>query len=281
VPIDLDEYREKSLDAWNRFAPSWERERDFMVSTTRPVAERLVDRLDPQPGQTVLDIAAGTGDQGFLVAERVGDGGKLISTDFAPSMVEVARRVGERAGLGNVEYRVLNAERMDLEDDSVDGVLCRFGYMLMADPAAALAETRRVLRQGGRLSFAVWASPDRNLWAAIPGMTMVELGHLPPPEPGAPSIFAMADPDRVRSLVTGAGFAEPETEEVAVRWGYADADEHWDKTLALAVPIAEAFNSLDQDAQEKVKATVNERARERLAEDPGGLDGVVLTVLTS
>jgi SAM-dependent methyltransferase len=229
----------------------------------------------------VLDIAAGTGDQGFLVAERVGDGGKLISTDFAPSMVEVARRVGERAGLGNVEYRVLNAERMDLEDDSVDGVLCRFGYMLMADPAAALAETRRVLRQGGRLSFAVWASPDRNLWAAIPGMTMVELGHLPPPEPGAPSIFAMADPDRVRSLVTGAGFAEPETEEVAVRWGYADADEHWDKTLALAVPIAEAFNSLDQDAQEKVKATVNERARERLAEDPGGLDGVVLTVLTS
>ena len=98
---------------------------------------------------------------------------------------------------------------MDLDDSSVDGVICRFGYMLMADPAAALAETRRVLRDGGRLSFAVWGAPDQNLWAAIPGMTMVERGQLPPPEPGAPGIFAMGDPGRISELVTGAGFAEP------------------------------------------------------------------------
>ena len=84
-------------------------------------------------------------------------------------MVDVARRNGEARGLSNVEYRVLDAERMDLDDDSVDGVVCRWGYMLMADPAAALGETRRVLRDGGPLAFAVWMTPDRNPWAAVPG----------------------------------------------------------------------------------------------------------------
>ena len=71
-------------------------------------------------------------------------------------MVEAERRLAADAGLANIEHRVLDAERMDLEDASVDGVVCRYGYMLMADPAAALSETRRVLREGGRLAFAVW-----------------------------------------------------------------------------------------------------------------------------
>jgi SAM-dependent methyltransferase len=280
VPLDLDEYREKSLDTWERFAGNWERERDFFIPATGPVSERLVERLDPQPGDTVLDIAAGTGDQGFLAAERVGDDGKLISTDFAPSMVGVARRVGDRAGLGNVEYRVLDAERMDLDDSSVDGVLCRFGYMLMADPAAALSETRRVLRDGGRLSFAVWAEPDRNHWASLPGLVLVELGHMPPPELGAPGIFAMADPDRIRELVTGAGFDDPDIEEVPVRWDYESADQHWEKTLTLAAPIAEAFGSLEDGDKERVSSEVKQRATQRLSEDSAALDGVVRVVLT-
>jgi SAM-dependent methyltransferase len=279
MPIDLDQYRRASHESWDRFAASWERERGFMISATAPVTELLIARLDPAPGDTVLELAAGTGDTGFVAAERIGESGKLISTDFAPSMVEAARRVGEERGVTNAEYRVLDAERMDLEDSSVDGVICRWGYMLIADPAAALAETRRVLRDGGRLSFAVWAEPARNPWAAIPAMALVELGHMPPPEPGAPGIFAMGDRGRIRELVVGAGFAEPEIEEVAVSWSYADADDHWEKTLALAAPIADAYAPLERAEQERVRAMVTERAGRRLSGDEAGLDGVTLAVL--
>jgi SAM-dependent methyltransferase len=279
VPIDLDEYRRNSLDSWDRFAENWEREREFIWSATHRLGERLVENLDPAPGDTVLELAAGTGDTGFAAAERIGDDGKLISTDFAPSMVDAARATAESRGIANAEFRVLDAENMDLDDSSVDGALCRFGYMLMADPAAALAETRRVLRDGGRLSFAVWAGPDRNPWAAIPGMTMVELGHLPPPEPGAPGIFAMGDPNRIRELVTGAGFGDPRIEEVAVEWGYTDADVHWQKTLELAAPIAEAFGQLSAEDGEQTRAMVRTRVAQRLAEDPAGLDGVALAVV--
>jgi ubiquinone/menaquinone biosynthesis C-methylase UbiE len=73
-----------------------------------------------------------------------------------------SRRRGAELGVNNVEYRVMDAERIELDADSVDGVLCRFGYMLMADPAAALRKTRRVLRRGGRLTLAVWGAPERN-----------------------------------------------------------------------------------------------------------------------
>ncbi len=279
--MDLDEYRRRSLATWDRMSSNWDREREFMRGPTAGVRDRLIERVDPQPGQTILELAAGTGDTGLVAAERVGPEGRLISTDFAPGMVEASRAEGGRLGLDNVEYRQLDAERMDLEDSSVDGVLCRWGYMLMANPAAALAETRRVLRDGGRLAFAVWTAPDRNLWAAIPGMTVVELGHLPPPEPGAPGIFALADRARIDELVSGAGFADHSIDEVTVSWGYADPKEHWDKTIALAGPITEVYDTLSAEQQDQVRDAVQAKVASLLAEHPDGLDGHCWVVTAS
>jgi ubiquinone/menaquinone biosynthesis C-methylase UbiE len=256
--FDPDAYREQSLETWGKMAPGWEDRNEWMINATGRVNEWVMERADPQPGNTVLEIAAGPGDLGFRVAGRVGDSGRVMSTDFAPEMVDVARRLGEARGLGNVEHRVMDAERMDLEDDSVDAVVCRWGYMLMADPLAALRETRRVLRQGGPLAFAVWAPPDRNPWAAIPGMTLVQRGHMPPPEPGAPGIFAMGDPDRVRELVTAAGFDEPELEEIAFDFRYADLDDLWDTLVRLAGPLAQAIEALPDDERQATRAAIME-----------------------
>jgi SAM-dependent methyltransferase len=253
--IDLDTYREQSRESWRELAGGWEDRRDWLANITGPVNEWLVEKADPQPGQAFLELAAGPGDLGHLVAERVGDEGRVISSDFAPEMVDVARRQGQARGLSNLEYRVLDAERMELDDDSVDGVVCRFAYMLMADPAAALRETRRVLRNGGPLAFAVWATPDRNPWAAIPRMTYVQRGHVPPPDPTAPGIFAMGMPERIRELVTGAGFGEPEIGEIAFAYRYADEDDLWDAVLSLS-PLARVVNALPDDERQATRAAV-------------------------
>jgi len=245
--IDLDEYRERSLETWDEMAAGWEARAKWMSESAGVVNDWILDKLDPQPRETVLDIAAGPGDLGLRIAERVGDGGHVLSTDFAPEMVAAARRIGDGRGLTNVEYRVLDAERMDLDDESVDSAACRWGYMLMADPAAALIETKRVLHSGGPLAFAVWADPERNPWAAIPAKTLVERGHMPAPEPGAPGIFALADHDRIRSLVSGAGFGEPELEEIPFAFEYKDFDDLWDSLVRLAGPLAYAIKALDED----------------------------------
>jgi ubiquinone/menaquinone biosynthesis C-methylase UbiE len=230
-----------------------------MVSFTGSVNDWIVRAAAPEPGQVVLDIAAGPGDLGFRVAETVGDEGSVLSTDFSPQMVEVARRLGAARGLDNVEYRELDAERMDLDDDSVDAIVCRWGYMLMADPAAALAESRRVLRDAGPLAFAVWATPDRNPWAAVPARTLVERGHMPPPEPGAPGIFAMGDPGRTRELVTGAGFEDPTIEEIEFDFSYEDFDDLWDTLVSLAGPLAHAIEGLDDEEREATRDAIREK----------------------
>jgi ubiquinone/menaquinone biosynthesis C-methylase UbiE len=182
----------------------------------------------------------------------------VISSDFSPNMVDVARRNGEARGLTNVDYRVLDAEKMDLDDDSVDGVVCRWGYMLMADPAAALKETKRVLRDGGRLAFAVWLTPDRNPWASVAGMTLVQRGHRPPPEPGAPGMFSMGDPVRIRELVKGAGFGEPELEEIAIEFRYADFDDFWDAIVRMAGPLARTLNALSDNELQATRVAIME-----------------------
>jgi SAM-dependent methyltransferase len=273
---DLDAYREESRATWGEMSVGWEDRREWIMAITGAVNEWLVNRADPQPGQTVLDLAAGTGDLGLLAAERVGDGGRVISTDFAPEMVDAARRQGEARGARNVEFRVMDAERMDLGDASVDAVLCRWGYMLMADPAQALRETRRVLRDGGPLAFAVWATPDRNPWAAVPGMTLVQRGHMPPPEPGAPGIFALGVPERIRELLAGAGFGDPQLEEIPFDFSYPDADDLWDSLVRLAGPLAKVVNSLPEDERAATRAAIVDNM-ESYRKDDGSYEAPAVT----
>jgi SAM-dependent methyltransferase len=221
----------------------------------------MVRKLDPQPGDTVLELAAGLADTGLMAARLVGESGRVIVTDFTPEMVAAARRRAEELGVQNAEFRVLDAERMDLETDSVDGVLCRWAYMLMIDPSAAFAETRRVLRPGGRLAFSVWAARVRNPAISLVGRVLESQGHIPPPDPRAPSAFAMADPGRIREFVLGAGFAEPEIEEVAFRWPFADQDAYWRYLSETAASVSPVLRALSPEAQKAVREQVEEAAR--------------------
>jgi SAM-dependent methyltransferase len=268
--MDLDAYRLQSRETWGQMASGWETRREWLTSITAGVNDWLTDKADPQRGQTVLDIAAGPGSLGLGIAERVGPEGRVLLTDFAPEMVDVARRQGEARGLTNVDFRVLDAERMDLEDDSFDAVVCRFGYMLMADPALALRETRRVLRDGGPLAFAVWGTPDRNPWLAAPGMTLVQRGHMPPPEPGAPGVFAMGDPSRIRELVTAAGFGDPELAELEMEYVWPDADDMWESHITMSGPFSRVIKGLPDDEHASVREAILENM-ERFRVDGGSI----------
>ena len=137
------DYRQASRDIWDQMAAGWADDRRWIWDASRPVGEWLVDALDPEPGETILELAAGVGDTGLAAASRLGDSGRLISTDFSEQMVAAASRRAAELGVSNVEFRRMDAEHMDLDDDSIDGVVCRWGYMLMAEPAAALSECCR------------------------------------------------------------------------------------------------------------------------------------------
>lgn len=256
-----EEARQQSRADWAAVAPGWYTQREEIWKASRPVSEWMVRKLNPQPGDTVLELAAGLGDTGLMAARLVGETGRVIITDFTTEMVTAARRRAEEMGVENAEFRTLDAERMDLATNSVDGVLCRWAYMLMIDPAAAFAETRRVLRPGGRLAFSVWAERERNPGLSLAGKVLVELGLVPQPDPEAPSAFVMADPGRIRELVVGAGFAKPDIEEVSFRWPFADRDAYWRYLTETAASASPVLRALSPEVQNTVRERVHEAAR--------------------
>jgi ubiquinone/menaquinone biosynthesis C-methylase UbiE len=249
---------ERVREDWDSQASKWYEQRSPMLAASRPIHEWLVRNLEPSDGQRVLEIAAGPGDTGFLAAERLGTG-RLVSTDLAPSMVDAARRRGAELGVTNADYQVLDAQAMDLGDASFDGVICRWGFMLMPDPAAAFRECRRVLVPGGRLVFAVFTGPDENPFASIPARILVAAGHLPPPASGwQPGILALADRARVQTLLDDVGFASSHIEGVDMTWTFADAADYWTFLVELTA-LGPLIRSLPNAARDAVRAAIDER----------------------
>ena len=176
---------------------------------------------------------------------------------------------------------MVDAERIELDSGSVDGVLCQSAYMLVADPAAALAETRRVLRPGGRLALSVWGVPERNPWASIGGGILVERGHVPPPEPEAPGVFSLASEERTTALLNDAGFRSVRTEEVAVGFAFRGLDEYEQWVIDVAGPFAMLVRGLPEDEREVLRERLGEAFVPFAIEGGYELPGVALCAVAS
>jgi SAM-dependent methyltransferase len=253
---DPDAVRSELIARWERSARGWGARAEFMRTFGMPVSEWLIDSLALQPGQRVLDLAAGPGDTGFLAAELIKPGGTLVTSDAAEAMLDVARARAAELGIDNVEFVQLQLEWIDLPTASVDAALCRWGYMLLVDPAAAMRETRRVLRPGGRVALAVWDEPRNNPWATTPGRALVELGHAEPPDPDAPGMFALAAPGRLQTLLEDAGFGEVVVDALEIGRVTESLDAYHAETLDLSRPFTETFDGLSERDQKAVRERI-------------------------
>jgi SAM-dependent methyltransferase len=261
------EYRDENRRRWAAGAAGWEQRADWLRKVTMPVSAWMVDAIRPQPGHEVLELSAGPGDTGFLAAELIRPGGTLTTSDVVPEMLTVAQRRAEAQGIRNVRFRQIDAEVIDQPAGSVDSVLCRWGYMLMPDGEAALRETRRILKQGGRLALAAWTSPNDNPWSAIPFSELVSRGLVEPPDPEQPGQFAWATEGVVVEQLEAAGFVEHEVAAVAFTIPYASVDDWWDATSAMSLRFGDAAAAMDAATRETVKAALAERAAEWTSPD--------------
>jgi ubiquinone/menaquinone biosynthesis C-methylase UbiE len=264
---DAQAYRSVSLERWKRASRGWGEHRDRMQAAFAPVSEWLVDAIEPQPGHRVLELAAGPGDTGLLAAELIAPGGTLISSDAVEEMVTIARARAAELGIENVEFRTIDAEWIDLPTASVDGVLARWGYMLLADPAAALRETRRVLRPGGRVALAAWTDPAENLWSAVAREEVMRLAGLPEPDLDEPNMFAFRDPQRIRGLLEETGFADIVVEQLDLVLDYDDLDSWWDLQLDVSTNLAEMVTALTPAQRDDVRDATDARLAPFVADD--------------
>jgi ubiquinone/menaquinone biosynthesis C-methylase UbiE len=273
------EARRRQYEVWEARAPLWEERRDRIWRDSRAVSEWLVAAVDPQPGDVILELASGTGDTGFLAADRVGPSGRVISTDLSPGMLAAAKRRAVKLGITNVDFRTLDAERMDLEDASIDGVLCRWGYMLLPDPHAAFRETHRLLRRRGRLAFSVWAAPEENRWETLLDDILVSERVVEPPDYDAVgNMFSLAKPERVEQLLAATGFSDPKFEEVPVLWRYRDVDDYWEMEAELPGTLSESIRRLDPERLAAVRSRVAEALEPYRTDEGYAIRGTALNV---
>jgi SAM-dependent methyltransferase len=256
----MSDAKQESRKRWGAAATAWEAHGEALRRETMPVSTWMVEAIQPQPGDTLLELAAGPGDTGFLAAELIAPGGTLITSDLAPEMLMVAQRRAKALGLENVRFKQIDAETsIDVEAASVDGVLCRWGYMLMADSETALRETRRVLKPGRRLALAAWAGPEENPWSAIPGRELVRRGLVEPVAPGEPAQFAWAQEGLIAERLDGAGFVEHEVRDVRFTHTYASLDDYWKTQSEMSGRMQTALAGADATLLEDIKASVGEQ----------------------
>jgi ubiquinone/menaquinone biosynthesis C-methylase UbiE len=263
-----DEYRARTFANWEAAAPGWERERDHLSRTLERPTGWMLERLALRPGQTVLELAAGPGDAGLQAAARVGPRGRVILSDRSPAMVAAAARRAAELGIGNVDTRVIDVERIDLADGAVDAVLCRCALMLVPDPACALAEIRRVLRPGGRMAVMVWAAAEHNPWATALWDAVERFTDLPPAAPGGPGMFALGDPDGLRDLAAAAGLDVIELDHIDVEFANPSFDDYWRVHSSLNGSLVRTLPQLGEADQAALAEAVR-TAIERFRSDAG------------
>lgn len=267
---------------WHSVAEAWEEFHEYIEASVRPVTRRMLEMARLRTGETVLEVGGGVGTLGLRLAELVGSSGKAVLTDAAPGMVEAAQRRVSSLGVTNVEVSVQNGEALDLPDARFDAVVCRMGYMLIPSPDRAFAEARRVLRDGGRLSFSVWAGPEHNVWALLLGMGLMQSGISGGPDPFGPGgLFSLADRDRLETLLREAGFQDVQMEEVDSPHSFTDATAYWDTISKLAGPLAVILERTPKPLVDEVKANVISAAKQYQTPQGVELPGRALVVRAS
>lgn len=261
-------YKETTKNQWDLAARAWNDYGIFLRQWLGPATERMIDMAGIIPGNHVLDVAAGAGDQTLMIAEAVGPKGHVLATDLSTKILEFVKTNSHQAGHDNVETRVMDGENLDLPDDSYDAVVCRLGLFLFPHQQQALQGFRRVLKHGGKTGLIVYTTAENNPFFSIPISIIGRRANLPPPTPGQPGPFTLGAPRLLENLLKNTGFRNVEAKTVQAPLRMASADE----CVRFEQESFGALHAMLKGLDEKQKAEAWEEIRSQLKRFESGPD---------
>jgi SAM-dependent methyltransferase len=263
-----EEIRDGQRATWAGLAAGWAKWDAIITDQLGPVGTAIIERLEIAEDQQHVDIAAGTGEPGLSIARRCPQG-RVVLTDLAGEMLDVAERRAKAQGISNVASAVCSADELPFDDATFDSVSVRFGYMFFPDVTRATEEFARVLKPGGRLCSSVWVKPDENPWTAIAMQAIATEAVLPPPDPDAPSMFRCAAPGRIGALYDAAGLHDVVEWDVDVELVTDSPAQYWEMISEHVSLAVTALQRVDDEARERIRVTAMEHVR------PYARDGTV------
>lgn len=250
---EADEVREQQRQTWDRFSRGWEKWDHLVLPMLQPVGDEMLGLLQVSDDAHHLDVASGTGEPALTIAEQT-PSGRVVLTDPAAGMIEVATRSAAARNIDNVEFHVCGADDLPFADETFDSISCRFGFMFFPDIPRAVSELRRVLKPGGRLCTAVWAGPEGNPWATIPIAAIATETELLATPPDAPGLFRCATPGSIGDVFSAAGFDDVRETDVRAALTTTSAEEYWRYMTEVAAPVIAGLYLVDDEARDRIRS---------------------------
>jgi ubiquinone/menaquinone biosynthesis C-methylase UbiE len=273
----LEQIREQQKESWNKFSSGWKKWDDLTMDFLKPMGDKIIQLLDPKNNDVILDVAGGTGEPGLTIATML-NGGKVIITDLAEDMLDIARENAIQRGIKNVEFRACDVCELPFTDNTFDAISCRFGFMFFPDMLLAAKEMVRVLKPGGRIATSVWNVPEKNFWVTATMGTINKNMELPAPPPGAPGMFRCAKDGLIADLFAQAGLKNIAQREVAGKLNCKTADVYWNMMTEIGAPIVAALNKADEAMREKIKREVYQAVNQKYPEGDVMIDSSALVI---
>lgn len=254
---------ENVIESWRESAQYWAKHSDTIRTMFMPLTQALVAHAGIHEGQSVLDVAGGSGEPSLTIAEIVGPKGSVTCTDAVNEMVETARSEAQRRGITNVQFRQCTADSLPFPSDSFDVTVSRLGAMFFPDPVAAIREMLRVTKPGGSLALAVWHKSELNPFCHV--VTAVVDRHINPGvvDPDAPNAFRFAEPGKLAGIMTEAGAID--VKEHVVKFNIEapiSADQFWTMRSQISDTLREKLSKLSADEQTQIASEIEQEVKE-------------------
>jgi SAM-dependent methyltransferase len=275
--IDEAGFREAQHRHWDSAAVGWKEWSEFNDRADGHISQRLVELAGVQPGNRVLDVAAGYGEPALTAALCVGPGGHVVATDISAEMLEFGRERAAAAGVGNIEFVQSDASSLDFPPSSFDAAVSRWGIIFEPDAEATASRIRGFLEPGARIAISSWGEPDEVPFLSIPMRTTIERLSVPAPPAGTPGPLSRPTPAAIGGLLEGGGFSNVTVEQDEVTFIFDSPGQFTAYVRAISAPIRAMIEQHAGDAQEAAWDAITQAAADVTGDaTPLSLSNVVL-----
>jgi ubiquinone/menaquinone biosynthesis C-methylase UbiE len=258
--FDADAYTAEASRTWTEAAPRYDKLASALFG---PTADAFIEFAGVRRGWRVLDVACGPGLAARAAARRAGETGRVLAVDLAPGMIALAGARPAARRVAPIEWRVMDAQRLEVSDASFDAVLCQLGLMLFGRPERALAEMRRAAAPGAPVACLVQGRRHAMQFTSLVFDAIVARApHLRAPK-GAPTLFAFGPDGVLEEAFAKAGLTEIVTRRLAGTFRFPSAEAYWETMIEGSGRTRAMLDSLPAETAAKVKADVLRRAGKR------------------